>query len=212
MIALLILGQQNEVVTALVGLALLVLQPAARHVDLAADDGLEVGHRLQGGDLVAGGRGVESELLLHRLHLVGPRFGLVVGLRIVRRILLFRGQRLQGRLEAGQITGRVALLRQQRLERRQQLLQRLDLVVLLVVLLLDVVVKLLDTEHIAVVGNGDAGLAVAHGLVHQPGDGGLSVEDRILRVNVKMYEIEHNKIFPFTKITVIFKKESAGEL
>ena len=119
---------------------------------------------------------------------------------------------MQGRLEAGQITGRVALLRQQRLERRQQLLQRLDLVVLLVVLLLDVVIKLFDTEHIAVVGNGDAGLAVAHGLVHQPGDGGLSVEDRILRVNVKMYEVEHNKIFPFTKITVIFKKESAGEL
>lgn len=43
MVALQILGQQDEVVAALVGLALLVAQPAARDVDLAADDGLDPG-------------------------------------------------------------------------------------------------------------------------------------------------------------------------
>ena len=37
-----ILGQKYEVVTALVGLALLELQAAARHVNLAAYDGLEI--------------------------------------------------------------------------------------------------------------------------------------------------------------------------
>ena len=42
-----VLCQQDEVVTALVGLSLLVLQTTARHVDLAADDRLEIGLALQ---------------------------------------------------------------------------------------------------------------------------------------------------------------------
>jgi len=45
---------------------------------------------------------------------------------------------------------------------------------------LDVVIKFLDTEHVAVIGQRDARLSVPHGLVHQLLNAGLAVEDRIL--------------------------------
>ena len=41
MVALLVLGQYHEVIVGTVGLTLLLLQAARRHVHLAADDGLE---------------------------------------------------------------------------------------------------------------------------------------------------------------------------
>ena len=52
------------------------------------------------------------------------------------------------------------------------------------VLLADVVEKLFYAEHVAVVGDGNALHAVLHGLVYQPADAGLAVEERILRVDV----------------------------
>ena len=50
-----IFGQQDEVVAALVGLALLVLQPATGDVDFAADDRLECGLAAEFGEFLFGG-------------------------------------------------------------------------------------------------------------------------------------------------------------
>ena len=145
-VSLEVLGQQDQVVAALVGLALLVVEPAARHVDLAADDGLE-------GQLAAA--------LLELFFALGDlRGGIGTGLRAVA----------QGG-DAGLRLG--------------------GLVLAFALDFLDVVVELLDTEHVAVVRHGDAGLAVGHGFVHEPLDAGLSVEDRILRMYVKVYELGH---------------------
>ena len=145
-VALEVLGQQDQVVTALVGLPLLVVERAAGDVDLAADDGLEGGLAEQ-----------HLQLLLAAGDLGG---GVIHGLRAV-------AQGGQPGFAGGSLLLEFAL----------------DL--------LDVVVKLLDPEHIAVIGHGDAGLAVGDGLIHEVGDAGLPVEDRVLRMYVKMYELGH---------------------
>ena len=141
-----VLGQQDQVVAALVGLAFLVVQPAARHVDLAADD------RFEG----------QPALALRQLFLTfgDLRSGVGTGLRAVA----------QGG-DAGFAFG--------------------GLVFILAFDLLDVIEKLLDAEHVAVVCHGDAGLAVGHGFVHESGDAGLTVQNRILGMYVKMYELGH---------------------
>jgi len=145
-VSLEVLGQQDQVVAALVGLALLVVEPAARHVDLAADDGLE---------------GEFAPALLQLSFAFGDLgSGVSAGLRAVA----------QGG-DAGLRLG--------------------GLVLAFALDFLDVVVELLDAEHVAVVRHGDAGLSVGHGLVHEPLDAGLSVEDRILRMYVKVYELGH---------------------
>ena len=51
------------------------------------------------------------------------------------------------------------------------------------------VVELFDAEHVAVVGESHAAHAVGYGLVHHLLDGGLTVEQRVLRVNVEVYEV-----------------------
>ena len=141
-VTLQVLGQQDEVVAALVGLAFLVVQSAARHIDLAADDGFE------------------SELALQLCELL-----LAVG--DLRRPGFSAAQLLESFLAVGGLVLELAL----------------DL--------LDIVVELLDAEHVAVVRDGDAGLSVGHGLVHQTLDTGLSVEDRILGMYVKVNELGH---------------------
>ena len=141
-----VLGQQDQVVTALVGLPLLVVERAAGDVDLAADDGLE-GH-------------FPAEFF--QLLFAAGDFGLgVVG---------GLGTVAQGG-DAGLACG--GLLLEFPFD------------------LLDVVVELLDSEHIAVVGYGNAGLAVGNGLVDEFGDAGLTVENRVLRMYVKVYELGH---------------------
>ena len=55
--------------------------------------------------------------------------------------------------------------------------------------LFDVVIELLDAEHVAVIGYGYARLSVPHGLVHQFLNTGLTVENRVLRMHVQMHEI-----------------------
>ena len=147
MVSLEVLGQQDQVVAALVGLALLVVQAAACHIDLAADNGLE-------GQFAA-------KLLQLFLTFGDLRGGICRRLRAVA----------EGG-DPGFAFGDFAFE------------FSLDL--------LDVIVKLLDTEHIAVVRHGDAGLSVGHGLVHEFLDAGLSVENRILGMYVKMYELRHS--------------------
>ena len=191
MITLEVLGKQDEVVTALVGLALLVLQTPPGNVDFAADDGLEIGLRLQRGDfLAADGRGV-AELLVHDVELVDMGLGLGVLLGILGRIVLPPLHKHQRVALLGHVNLKVGDLAEQLFERGERLLQILDAVVLLVILLLNVVEELLDAEHIAVVGHGDAGLSVGHRLVNQLGNTGLTVEYRILGMDVQMAECGH---------------------
>ena len=161
MVSLEVLGQQDQVVAALVGLALLVLQAAACHVDLAADDRLE-GH-------------LAAQVV--NLSLAGCDLGLGIG-------RLFRSVAQGGKT----------------------LLALGGLVLVLALDLLDVVVELLDSEHVAVVGDGDARLPVGHGLVHQTLDAGLTVEDRVLRVYVKVYELGHAGIGCF----IVVKRHPAA--
>ena len=180
-IALEVFGQQDQVVAALVGLSLLVVQPAARHVDLAADDGLE--------------SQLAAQLLQLPLALGDLRSGVRRSLRTV-----FEGG------DPGLAFG--------------------GLVLEFALDLLDVVVELLDTEHVAVIRHGDAGLTVVHGLVHEPLDAGLSVENRILGMYVKMYELRHScvavnidsislsrqEVYPFAKVAFFPVISMAGLL
>ena len=52
--------------------------------------------------------------------------------------------------------------------------------------------KFFDTEHVAVVGDSHAAHAVADGLVYKPFDARLAVQDRVVGMYVKMYEIFHS--------------------
>ena len=81
------------------------------------------------------------------------------------------------------------MLLQQRVEGRREFSETFDLVVFLAVARFDIVVELLYSEHVTVVGEGYAGHAVSHCLVHKPLYTGLPVENRILRVNMQMYEV-----------------------
>ena len=63
---------------------------------------------------------------------------------------------------------------------------------LLVVLLAGIVPKLLYTEHIAVVGHSQTSLTVCNGLIDKPFDACLTIQYRVLAMNVKMDEIVHN--------------------
>ena len=146
-VSLEVLGQQDQVVAALVGLALLVCRSRRRAIDLAADDGLE-------GEFPP----------------AAPR-------------AVFRIWRSRQR-------GRLSLLRTVA-QGGDAASARGSLLLQLALDLLDVVVELLDAEHVAVVRDGNAGLSVGHGLVHQTLDAGLAVENRILRVNVKVNELGH---------------------
>ena len=58
----------------------------------------------------------------------------------------------------------------------------------LAVFLADVVEEFLDAEHVAVVGEGNAGHAVGHGFVDQGVDRCLAVEHGVLRVDVEVCE------------------------
>ena len=129
-----ILGQQDQVVTALIGFSLLVLHPPPRHVNLAADDRLE-------------------RCLAFQVGQFGPAAG---DLRRIGRRLRAVDERRQTRLGFGCL----------------RLVFSLDF--------LDVVIKFLDTEHVAVIGQRDARLSVPHGLVYQLLNAGLAVENRIL--------------------------------
>ena len=71
------------------------------------------------------------------------------------------------------------------------LLQILNLPIRTPVLLVDIVEELLDSEHVSVVGHCDSPHTVGHGLVYQPGNGSLSIKNRILRMNVQMNKILH---------------------
>ena len=61
----------------------------------------------------------------------------------------------------------------------------------LAVLFVDGIEKLLDTVHVAVVGDGQAGHAVGYCFVDQGINRGLAVEQRVLRVYVQMYKRLH---------------------
>ncbi len=128
MISLGILRQQNQVVAALVLLALLHRQTATGHIDLATYYRLEI---LLGQSVVLG---LQSGYLgLDGLHLVATR----------------------------------------------------------AVFLLHIVPKLLYTEHVAVVGNRNAFHSVGDCLVDEPLNTRLTVQNGVLRMDMKMNEILH---------------------
>ena len=61
----------------------------------------------------------------------------------------------------------------------------------LFILLVYVVKVLLHAHHVAMVGNGHAAHTVLDSLLHQLGDAGLTVKQRVLCMYVKMYEVLH---------------------
>ena len=72
------------------------------------------------------------------------------------------------------------------------LLQLGDFIPRLAVLLVHIIEKLLDAEHVAVVGHGDGVHPVGQAFVHHTRDGGHSVLNGILRMDVKMSELCHS--------------------
>ena len=52
------------------------------------------------------------------------------------------------------------------------------------VLLVDIVGELLDTEHISMVGHGNAFHTILHGLVNQPADTCLTIQKRVLGMDM----------------------------
>ena len=64
------------------------------------------------------------------------------------------------------------------------LLQILDFTVRLAVLLIHIVEKLLDTEHIAMIGHGNPLHSIGHRLIHQSGNRSLAIQNGILRMNM----------------------------
>ena len=67
-----------------------------------------------------------------------------------------------------------------------------------------VVVKLLYGEHVAMVGDGDRGHSVGHGLVYKRLDGCLSVKYGVLCLYVKMNESAHVYVYIMGKRTGLF--------
>ena len=63
------------------------------------------------------------------------------------------------------------------------------------VLLVDIVGKLFDAEHVSMVGHGNAFHAVLHGFVDQLADAGLSVQKGILGMDMQMNKILHKLNF-----------------
>ena len=86
-------------------------------------------------------------------------------------------------------------------------LKVLTLLLKLVIDLVAVVLKLLNAHHVAVISNGNALHTVCYGLVNQLLDVGLTVQQRVLRMNMKMNEFLHFtfgmkkflKLIPFGK-------------
>jgi len=136
MIALFILCQDHQVITALVRLTVAIEHPTARHIHFTAEDRLE-------------------QLLLGSLQLFFACF------QLSHRVFTFHFPLFQ--------TG-------------DFLLQVLYFAIDLAVLLVDIVEKFLDSEHVAMIGHSDSFHPVGHRLVHQTRDGSLAVENRILSV------------------------------
>ena len=82
-------------------------------------------------------------------------------------------------------TGNIHFTSKYRFERFQSFLLALS------VNLAAIVKILLYAEHVAMVGHCHATHAIGNGLIHQFGDTGLSVKERILSMNMKMNEILH---------------------
>ena len=57
-----------------------------------------------------------------------------------------------------------------------------------------IVMKFFDTKHVAMVGDGHAAHAIAHGLVYQFLDARLTIKYRVICMYMKMYKIFHNAI------------------
>ena len=185
-ITLLILCQQYEVITTLVLLMSLIfeVERTTSHIDLATDNRLEVGHRLQLSNLLACRCRAETELLVHSLDLLDVVTQFRVSHSSLGRRIGVRIHLQQLHLAICQVRSHIGVLGHQRFERCEQLFQPFDLITLLTVLLLDIVIELLDTEHITVIGQSDAGHTVGHSLIDQTSYTRLTVKDRVLRVNV----------------------------
>ena len=82
-------------------------------------------------------------------------------------------------------TGNIHFASKYRFERFQSFLLALS------VNLAAIVKILLYAEHVAMVGHCHATHAIGNDLIHQFGDTGLSVKERILSMNMKMNEILH---------------------
>ena len=97
-------------------------------------------------------------------------------------------------------TGRVPMLVKQGFQGRiltvlQQgdtLLPHFDVRIRTAVLFGRIIKKLLDGHHVTMIGDGHSAHTVFHRLVNQARHAGLTVEDGILSMHMKMYEVLHN--------------------
>ena len=78
------------------------------------------------------------------------------------------------------------------------------------ILFVDVVYELLDAVHHAMVGDCHAGHAVGHGFVDNGRDGRLPVKERVLTVDVKVYEFAHCSVSKIAASKVRKKSPSAN--
>ena len=185
----------------LVRLIFKALVATARNIHLAADNRLERRCILHLGNDLTSLHRIKAELLLHRFKVAyhGCKRGELSGLLLTKfKILigLFRSSNLGinsplQRTLLGEKCREVAMLALQREHLVEQLLERLLARSLRAIHLADIVHKLLDGEHIAVVGNGKARHAVLDSLIDKLFDTRLTIKYRVLGVSMKVYETTH---------------------
>ena len=137
-IPLFVLSQHNQVITALIGFAFFLVHRAARHIHLAADNGLE-------------------QLIL------GLRYFLLASRYL--RFLVFTCY----------LTALYAC---------NTLLQVFYFPFRTTVLFVNIVGELFDAKHVAMVGYGNPLHSILHRFVHQAAHAGLTIEKRILGMDV----------------------------
>ena len=165
-IALLVLGQHNQVITAVIALVLFHLkQTSGRHIHFATENRFEQ-FLLRFG-----------QLLLRLLQLSFYRrelgSGLPLFLLVGQGFPFFRSHIAPG------------------FQGLDFLFQGLDFAFYGTVLFIRIIKEFLDGHHVTVVGDGHSAHAVLHGLIDQTRHAGLTVEDGILGMYVKMNKIVH---------------------
>ena len=78
------------------------------------------------------------------------------------------------------------------LQQGDTLLPHFDVRIRTAVLFGRIIKKLLDGHHVTMIGDGHSAHTVFHRLVNQARHAGLTVEDGILSMHMKMYEVLHN--------------------
>ena len=172
-ISLKVFGKQNKVPTAHITLNILTLKllRLAGNIDLTADNRLKVRYCSKLGKLSLGTLRIKAKLTLHTLNSRKCSLQLKELLVILHGIYLARSnlslQRLNLCLQRGDIRLSIRVLSKQSHHLISQRGKRLEFIALLTILLLDIVPKLLDTEHITVISNGNTRHTVLQRLINK---------------------------------------------